>query len=91
MIFSVLFRFKERPIPYFLSIFAMVMVAVAIISCSGGNNSMVAPGMATINVSVSDPPSCAANTSGSTAAAVGGTAAPAGTTFNSVFVTIRSI
>ena len=91
MISSVLFRFKERPIPYFLSVFAMVVVAVVIISCGGGNNSMVAPGMATINVSVSDPPSCAANTSGSTAAAVGGTAAPAGTTFNSVFVTIRSI
>ncbi len=57
MISSVLFRFKERPIPYFLSIFAMVVVAVAIISCSG-NSSMQGPNMGTVLVSISDPPSC---------------------------------
>ena len=57
MISSVLFRFKERPIPYFLSILAIVVVAVAIISCSG-NSSMQGPNMGTVLVSISDPPSC---------------------------------
>ncbi len=57
MISSVLFRFKERPIPYFLSIFVMIVVAVAIISCSG-NSSMQGPSMGTVLVSISDPPSC---------------------------------
>ena len=57
MISSVLFRFKERPIPCFLSVLAMVVVAVAIISCSG-NSSMQGPNMGTVLVSISDPPSC---------------------------------
>ncbi len=90
MICNLLFPLKQRPIPYFLSLFVMVAVAVIIISCGGGSSSMVTPGMATINVSISDPPSCAVPTSGATAALAGGTAAPAGT-FSSVFVTIRSI
>jgi hypothetical protein len=70
-------------------VFLAATVAIAI-SCGGGSNSMVSPGMGTINVSMSDPPSCAASTSGATAALAGSTAAPAGT-FTSVWVTIRSI
>jgi Domain of unknown function (DUF4382) len=68
-------------------------VAAVAISCGGGTTSMVTPtqGMGTVNLSLSDPPSCKASSSGATAAAVGGTAAPGGTTFISVFVTISSI
>jgi hypothetical protein len=46
--------------------------------------------MGTINVSMSDPPSCAAATSGAAVVLSGGTAAPGGT-FSSAFVTVRSI
>ncbi len=90
MISKALLRSEQRPFPCCLSIFVLLMVALIIIGCSGGNNSMVTPGMAMINVSVGDPPSCAAATSSATAVPAGGTAAPGGT-FISVFVTIRSI
>jgi uncharacterized protein DUF4382 len=70
-------------------VFLAAVVAVAV-SCGGGSNSMVSPGMGTMNVSISDPPSCAAASSGAAVVPVGGTAAPGGT-FISVFVTIRSI
>jgi len=70
-------------------VFLAATVAIAI-SCGGGSNSMVSPGMGTINVSMSDPPSCAAATSGAAVVPTGGTAAPGGT-FASVFVTIRSV
>src|SRR6266436_186520 len=66
------------------------MVAVIIISCSGGLSTMQTPSMGTINVSLSDPPSCAAASSGAATVLVGGTAAPTGT-FIHVYVTIRSI
>ena len=74
-----------------VAIVFLLGVAAVVISC-GGNNSMVAPaqGMGTVNLSLSDPPSCAAPTSGAAVVPVGGTASPAGT-FISVFVTIRSI
>ncbi len=67
-------------------------VTAVVISCGGGKTSMVTPaqGMGTVNLSLSDPPSCAATTSGAAVVPVGGTASPAGT-FSSVFVTIRSI
>ena len=70
----------------------LVGVAAVALSCGGGTTSMVTPaqGMGTVNLSLSDPPSCAAATSGAAVVPVGGTASPAGT-FNSVFVTIRSI
>src|SRR5712664_2645787 len=51
---------------------------------------MQTPSMGTINVSLSDPPSCAAASSGAATVPVGGTAAPTGT-FQHVYVTIRSI
>ncbi len=72
-------------------VFLAGVTAVAL-SCGGGKTSMVTPaqGMGTVNLSLSDPPSCAAATSGAAVVPVGGTASPAGT-FISVFVTIRSI
>ena len=57
-------------------------VAIVIISCGGSSKITVNNGVATINVSISDPPSCAAP--------AGAAAAPAGT-FKSVFITIRSV
>jgi len=83
-------RFKKRPITYFLLGLLTAVVAVIIVSCGGNTSSVPGPGMGTVQVSISDPPSCAAATSGATAVAAGGTAAPGGT-FISVFVTIRSI
>ena len=75
-----------------VAILFLVAIAVVAISCSSGSSPMVAPstGMGTVNLSMSDPPSCSASTTGATALIAGGTAAPGGT-FNSVFVTIRSI
>ncbi len=68
----------------------LVGLAAVAISCGGGSSNPVTPGMGTLTVTVSDPPSCAEAASGAAAAAVGGTAAPAGT-FLHVYVTIRSI
>src|SRR6266567_4317174 len=84
-------RLKERPIPYFLLGLGLIVVAVVVISCGGTASLLQSQGMGTVNLSISDPPSCAASTSGAIAATpVGGTAAPAGT-FMHVYVTIRSI
>jgi len=80
----------QKTISLIIAFVFLAGVATVAISCGGGSNSMVAPGMGTINVSMSDPPSCAAGTSGAATAPVGGTAAPGGI-FTSVFVTIRSI
>jgi uncharacterized protein DUF4382 len=82
---------KQKSISLIIAFVFLAAVVAVGISCGGGSKSMVTPGMGTMNVSISDPPSCRASSSGATAAAVGGTAAPAGTTFISVFVTIRSI
>ena len=90
MISNTLLRFKGRLIPHFLLILAVAMVALIIIGCGGNTPTMQSSSMGAINVSLSDPPSCAASTSGATAGAAGSTAAPSGT-FSSVFVTIRSI
>jgi len=60
----------------------IVSIPLIIISCGGGSSSMQSPAMGTVNLSISDPPSCAA---------------PAGSrnmgpgTFSSVWVTIVSI
>ncbi len=91
MISNAMLRLKERPIPYFLLGLGLIVVAVVVISCGGTASLMQSQGMGTVNLSISDPPSCAASTSGAIAATpVGGTAAPAGT-FMHVYVTIRSI
>ena len=91
MISSAKFRLRQRPILYFLLVSVLVVVAVVVISCGGTSSFTPTQGMGTINLSISDPPSCMASTSGTAAPApVGGTASPAGT-FTNVFVTIRSI
>ncbi len=84
-----LLHLKQRTIPIVVTL-AAAMVAAIIISCSGGTSTMQTPSMGTMNVSVSDPPSCAAASSGAATVPVGGTAAPTGT-FTHVYVTIRSI
>jgi len=85
----VLLQLKQRTIPVVATL-AAAIVAVIIISCGGGTSPMLTPSMGTINVSLSDPPSCAAASSGAATVPVGGTAAPTGT-FIHVYVTIRSI
>src|SRR6266568_160929 len=90
MISKVALCFRERPIPHFLLVLAMAGVTLMTIGCGGNTPTMPSSSMGTINVSMSDPPSCAAASSGTTPAPAGGTAAPGGT-FASVFVTIRSI
>ncbi len=90
MISNALFRFKGRPSPPFLPVFILAVLIMMAVGCGGNVPPMQSSSMGAVSVSVSDPPSCAASTSGATAAIAGGTAAPAGT-FTSVFVTIRSI
>ena len=85
----VLLQLRQRTIPVVVTL-AAATVAAIIISCSGGTSTMQTPSMGTINVSLSDPPSCAAASSGPATVPVGGTAAPTGT-FQHVYVTIRSI
>ena len=60
----------------------LAIAAAIVISCGGRFSATSNNGMGTLNVSVSDPPSCLAP--------AGAAAAPAGT-FKSVFITIRSI
>jgi len=81
---------KARPVFCFLLGLLMAVVAVTAVSCGGSVSTTLGPSMGTVNLSLSDPPSCAAANSGATPATAGGTAAPGGT-FTSVFVTIRSI
>jgi uncharacterized protein DUF4382 len=90
MISYALVRFRGCPIPQFLAVSTMAALTLIAIGCGGNTPPLQSSSMGAVTVSVSDPPSCAASTSGATAAIVGGTAAPAGT-FTSVFVTIRSI
>jgi hypothetical protein len=70
----VLLRLKQRTIPLVLT-FAVAIVAVIIISCSGGMTPLQGPNMGTVNVSLSDPPSCI----------------PPNGHFTHVFVTVRSV
>jgi hypothetical protein len=91
VVFNGMRRLKVRQISYFLLGLGMAAVAAIIIGCGGNTPMMPSSSMGTVNVSMSDPPSCAATNSGTAPASVGGTAAPGGTTFTSVFVTIRSI
>jgi hypothetical protein len=81
---------KARPVFHFLLGLLMAVVAVTAVSCGGSVSTTLGPSMGTVNLSLSDPPSCAAANSGGTPATAGGTAAPGGT-FTNVFVTIRSI
>ena len=90
MICNAKFRAKERPTPHFLLSLAITALALIITGCGGNPPTMQSSSMGTINVSLSDPPSCAAATSGATVVPMGGTAAPGGN-FMNVFITIRSI
>lgn len=74
---------KRHPVSLLLCSL-VIAVALIVISCGGGATSMQSPATGTVNVSVSDPPSCAV--SGGTAA---GAMAPG--TFSSVWVTIVSV
>src|SRR6266478_3272328 len=89
MFSSAMLRAMERLIPHFSIILVITAVAVFLVGCGGNPPMMQSSSMGTINVSVSDPPSCAAASSATTVPA-GGTAAPSGN-FMNVFVTIRSI
>src|SRR6266404_3001664 len=89
MFSSAMLRAMERLIPHFSIILVITAVAVFLVGCGGNPPMMQSSRMGTINVSVSDPPSCAAASSATTVPA-GGTAAPSGN-FMNVFVTIRSI
>ena len=58
-----------------LAIVAMFGIAGIIVSCSGGSSSTMVSGMGTVNVSMSDPPSCM----------------PPNGQFTHVYVTVRSV
>ena len=57
MIAHALLWLRNRPIS-FLLVSLIVVVPLMVISCSGVNNTMQSPNTGTINVSLSDPPSC---------------------------------
>ena len=90
MISNALIRFKGRLNRHFLLVSMIVLVVAIAFGCGGNVTFMQNQGMGTLGVTISDPPSCMAATTGAAAVASGGTAAPSGT-FTSVFVTIRSI
>jgi Domain of unknown function (DUF4382) len=91
MISSALLRSMGRLNPYFLLVLMMAVVVLMAVGCGGNATTpMQSSSMGSVQVTISDPPSCMAATPGAGAAVAGGTAAPSGT-FTSVFVTIRSI
>lgn len=74
---------KRHPVSLLLGSL-VIAVAFIVISCGGGTASLQSPATGTVNLSISDPPSCAA-AAGSTSGAM----APG--TFSSVWVTIVSV
>ena len=90
MISNALIRFKGCLNRRFLLVSMIVVVVAIAVGCGGNTTFMQNQGMGTLGVTISDPPSCMAAATGAATVASGGTAAPSGT-FNSVFVTIRSI
>ena len=81
MIAQSLLRLKGRRGVFVLGFLALA-IPLIIVSCGGGSSMMQSPATGTVNVSVSDPPSCAAPA---------GAARTAPGTFISVWVTIVSI
>ena len=74
MIAHALLWLRNRPIS-FLLVSLIVVVPLMVISCTGGNNTMQSPNMGTVNVSLSDPPSCMPPTGH----------------FKHVYITVRSV
>ncbi len=75
MISTAISRLRERTIPHFLMGLAIAMAAVFIIGCGGNISTMQGPNMGTVQVSISDPPSCM----------------PPNGNFMHVFITVRSV
>lgn len=74
-------RLKQRPVSFLLGL-SIIVIAIVIVSCSGGASMMQSPSMGTVNLTLSDPPSCAAPTSA---------AAKAPGSFSNVWITITSV
>jgi len=74
MIAQALLWLKNRPISFSV-VSVLVVVPLMVTSCGGGNNVMQSPQHGTVNVSLSDPPSCMPPTGH----------------FSHVFVTVRSV
>src|SRR6266481_2386799 len=60
---------------FLLALVSLVAIAGIIVSCSGGSSNNMVSGMGTVNVSISDPPSCM----------------PPNGQFTHVYVTVRSV
>ena len=75
MISNVILRPEKRPILHFLPGAALLLIVAVIIGCSGNVSTMRGPSMGTVQVSMSDPPSCM----------------PPNGNFMHVFITVRSV
>src|SRR5258708_7136954 len=89
MFSSAMLRAMKRLIPHFSIILVITAVAVFLVGCGGKPPLIQNSKIGTINVSMSDPPPCAPQSSASTLPP-GGNAPPRGN-FMNVFVTMRSI
>jgi hypothetical protein len=75
VISNVILRLKKRSIFHFLLRSAVALMAAVIIGCSGNVSTVMGPSMGTVQVSISDPPSCI----------------PPNGNFTHVFITVRSV
>ena len=83
MIAHALLWVKRHPVSLLLGSL-VIAVALVVISCGGGSTMKLTPATGTVNVSLSDPPSCAVPTGIASGAMAPGT-------FSSVWVTIVSV
>lgn len=83
MIAHALLWVKRHPVSLLLGSL-VIAVALVVISCGGGSTMKLTPATGTVNVSLSDPPSCAVPTGTASGAMAPGT-------FSSVWVTIVSV
>lgn len=83
MIAHALLWVKRHPVSLLLGTL-VIAVALVVISCGGGSSMKLTPATGTVNVSLSDPPSCAVPTGTASGAMAPGT-------FSSVWVTIVSV
>jgi len=75
MVSNVLLRSSGHLNPRFLVILAMAVVALTAVGCGGNVSTVLGPSMGTVQVSISNPPSCM----------------PPNDHFMHVFVTVRSV